>query len=170
MKKILVLTTITLCFSLMVKAQKDGLTRFSLGPEIGIATGTFANGWGFGIGASIQAEHFFQENLSGTAYFGVLDYFGKSNGVGSKNTSTTILPLRVGGRYYIGDGFHVGAQIGVGFVSYVGSTTGFAYSPQIGYNFKTSKGQSIDATFKYDGYAVSGGSLTALGIRVAYIF
>lgn len=170
MKRIFVLTVIAVCSSLMVTAQKDGTTRFSLGPELNIATGTFANGWGLGLGVSVQAEHFYQENLSGTVYFGLLDYFGKSNGVGSKYTSTTILPLRVGGRYYIGDGFHVGAQIGLGFVSYVGSSTAFAYSPQFGYNFKTAKGQSIDAVFKYDGYAVSGGSLSSVGFRVAYIF
>jgi len=169
MKKLFVLTAIAVCSSLMVKAQKDGITRFSLGPELGVATGTFSNFAGLGIGATIQAEHFFQENISGTAIFGLVDYFGTSYDNNLKYKSTVILPLRVGGRYYIGDGFHLGAQIGLGFVSGPLSSTGFAYSPQIGYNFKTNKGKSIDATFKYDGYAISGGSLSALGIRVAYV-
>jgi hypothetical protein len=172
MKKLLVLTVIAICLTTVVKAQKDGSTRVSLGPELGVATGTFSNFAGLGIGATVQAEHFFQENVSGTALFGIVDYFGASvPNSDVKYKATVILPLRVGARFYVGDGLHFGMQIGVGFVnepSY--STTGFAYSPQFGYNFKTSKGKAIDATFKYDGYAISGGSLTAVGVRVAYIF
>jgi hypothetical protein len=169
MRRLFVLTAIAVCSTLMAKAQKDGVTRFSLGPEIGIATGTFSNIAGLGLGATIQAEHFFQENVSGTAIFGFVDYFGASYNNNLKYKSTLILPLRVGGRYYIGDGFHLGAQIGLGFVNGYSTSTAFAYSPQVGYNFKTKKGKLIDATFKYDGYAVSGGTLSAVGIRVAYV-
>jgi len=169
MKKLVILTIITISLSTVVKAQKFGETRFSLGPEIGAATGTFGNVAGLGLGATVQAEHFYQENVSGTILLGFVDYFGSSYNNNLKYKSTLIIPLRVGGRYYIGDGFHLGAQIGVGFISGLYSTTAFAYSPQIGYNFKTNKGRAIDATFKYDGYA-SSGSLSAVGIRVAYIF
>ena len=99
-----------------------------------------------------------------------MDYFGKSIAPGVKYSATTILPLRIGARYYVGDGLHFGAQLGVGFVNYVTSTTAFAYSPQVGYNFRTARGKAIDATFKYDAYAVSGGTLAAVDIRIAYIF
>lgn len=172
MRKFLLLTTVVIFSSLMASAQKNGVTRFSLGPEIGFTTGTFSNIAGLGLGASIQAEHFFQEDVSGTAYFGFIDYFGSSiPNTNTKYKSTLILPLRIGARYYIGDGFHLGAQIGLGFVSGApASSTAFAYSPQVGYNFRTSKGKAIDATFKYDGYSLNGGSLTALGFRFAYIF
>ncbi|MEI9934342.1 MAG: outer membrane beta-barrel protein [Ferruginibacter sp.] len=171
MRKIITLTAIIILSSFIAMAQKKEIaTRFSAGPELGFATGTFSNGWGLGIGVSGQGEHFFQNNISGTALLGITSYVGKSIGSGIKNTSTTIVPLRIGARYYIADNFHVGAQIGVGFISYVTSTTAFAYSPQIGYNFKTKPGYSIDASFKYDGYSKSGGSLGAFGIRVAYIF
>jgi hypothetical protein len=169
MKRIFLITMIGVCSSVVVNAQRLGTTKFNVGPEIGIATGTFSNVAGLGIGATIQAEHFYKENLSATAIFGVVDYFGAAVSNNTKYKATLILPLRVGARYYIGEGFHLGAQIGVGFVSGgVGSSTGFAYSPQIGYNFKTAKGKLVDASFKYDGYAISGGSLTALGIRLAY--
>jgi len=132
MKKLFVLTAIAVCSSLMVKAQKDGITRFSLGPELGVATGTFGNIAGFGIGATVQAEHFYQENLSGTAIIGFVDYFGSSiPNTNTKYKSSFIIPIRVGGRYYIGDGFHLGAQVGIGFVSGAISSSGFAYSPQI---------------------------------------
>jgi len=170
MRKLILLSIVAVFSSQIVSAQKLGTTRFSFGPEIGFATGTFSNIAGFGIGASIQGEHFFQENVSGTVLFGFVDYFGASINSSTKYKSSLILPLRVGARYYIGDGFHLGAQIGLGFISGVSSSTAFAYSPQVGYNFRTSKGKAIDATFKYDGYAVSGGSLSALGVRLAYIF
>jgi hypothetical protein len=174
MRKIFVLTVIAVCSSLIGVAQKYSNTkysdtRFSLGPELGFATGTFSNIAGFGIGGSVQAEHFYQPNVSGTAIFGLVDYFGASISNNTKFKATVIIPLRVGVRYYIGEGFHIGAQIGLGIVSGVYSSTGFAYSPQIGYNFKTKRGKHVDASFKYDGYAISGGSLSALGIRVAYI-
>ncbi len=64
--------------------------------------------------------------------------------------------------------------------------TAFAYSPQMGYNFKTNKGKTIDLTLKYEGYAYGnngylyvyngvnygnyGGSVGAVGIRVGYVF
>ena len=47
--------------------------------------------------------------------------------------------------------------------------TAFAYSPQIGYEFKTKTDKKIDATFKYDAYSKNG-TIGALGFRLAYIF
>ena len=170
MKKAIVLTLFAVCTSIMAMAQKDGKTKFSAGPEIGIATGTFGLSWGLGIGVSAQAEHFFQENVSGTALLGLISYFGKSYAPGKKYTAYTTIPLRVGVRYYIGDGFHAGLQIGVGFLSYGGSsTTAFAYSPQLGYNFKTNKNKAIDLTLKYDAYTKNG-TIGAIDLRVAYVF
>lgn len=168
MKKVISLMIVSICVSLVGMAQ-NGVTRFSVGPELGIATGTFGLGWGLGIGASAQAEHFFQENLSGTALVGFVSYLGKSIGNGLKYKAINIIPLRVGARFYPVEGFHLGAQIGLGFLTGGGSSsTAFSYSPQVGYNFKTNSGKPIDATFKYDGYTKDG-TLGALGIRVALV-
>lgn len=152
-------------------AQKIGKTKFSIGPEAGVVTGTYSSIWGFGLGASAQVEHFFKDNVSGTGIVGVISYFGKSYGSGLKYKANNIIPIRIGVRYYIGEGFHAGAQLGVGILGNGGSSsTGVSYSPQIGYNFKTNKGKAVDATFKYDGYSRKGGTVGALGIRLAYIF
>lgn len=165
MRRLIVLTAIAACSSLMVKAQKIGMTRFSLGAELSVTTGTASITNSLGIGASIQAEHFYQEDISGTASFGITSYLGKSASATQNYKAYTVFPLMVGGRYYIGNGFHLGAQIGLGFAT---GGTAFAYSPQIGYNFKTSKGKSIDTDFKYNGYA-NDGTFSAVGIRVAYV-
>ena len=165
MKRIFLIAVIGVC-SVAVNAQRLGTTKFSIGPEVGFATGTSATSNGLGGGATIQAEHFYQENISATLLFGFVGYTGRSLNSTSNYKAFNVFPLRIGGRYYIGEGFHLGAQLGVGFAT---GGTAFAYSPQVGYNFKTNKGKKIDATFKYDGY-VNNGTFSALGIRLAYIF
>ncbi len=174
MKKIIVLTSIFLNISFLALAQREGKTRFSIGPELGIATSNPLEavpgnkGWGLGIGASAQAEHFFQKNVSGTFYVGLVSYAGRSAGSNLKNKAYTVIPLKVGGNLYAGTNFHLGAQIGVGLNSESGtSVTTFAYCPQIGYNFSKND-HPLDLTLKYDGYA-GHGNFSALGLRLSLI-
>jgi hypothetical protein len=171
MKKLLFLTLLTLGLTIHASAQGIGKLKLSIGPELLFAAGDFSTTNGLGIGATAQLEVYLKENLSVTGITGFNTFLGKSAGSGVKYKNATIIPIRVGGRYYVGLGFHLGAQVGVGFVNTAGvGSTGFAYSPQVGYNFKTLKGKAIDATLKYDGYAIKGGSIAAVGIRLAYVF
>lgn len=154
-------------------AQREGRTRFSLGAELGLATSNPLSvqpgnkGWGLGVGASAEAEHFYKQNLSGTAYLGVISYSGRSAGSNTKNKAYTVIPVRVGGNVYAGN-LHLGAQIGVGLNSMSGtSATAFAYTPQIGYNFSRND-KPLDLTLKYDGYA-GNGNFGALGLRLSII-
>lgn len=179
MKKIIMLTALVVGTVSIAKAQREGKTRFSIGPELGYATSNPLNsfqgnkGWGLGIGASGEVEHFFQQNTSGIFYIGILSYKGRSagtdlNGVNTNNKAYTVIPIRVGGNIYAGSRLHLGAQIGVGLNSRGGKgTTAFAYTPQIGYNFSKND-HPLDLTFKYDGYA-GNGSFSALGIRLSLI-
>lgn len=171
MKKVFLLFAVFFGISELVSAQRNSGTSLSVGPELHFATGNFADGWSLGLGGSVQAEHYFNDNVSGTAFFGYNNFTGKTvdRSLNTKNKNYSILPLRVGARYYMLESFHVGPQLGVGFLS-VGniSQTALAYSLQAGYNFNTKKGRAVDATIKYDGYAKSGGSISAFGFRVAY--
>ena len=168
------LTAIVLATTSIATAQREGKTRFSIGPELGIATSNPAKdqndinkGWGLGVGGSAEVEHFFKENLSGTFHFGFVTYFGRSSGPSTKNKAYNTVPITVGGNAYVGGNFHVGAQIGVGINSYNGaSATCFAYSPQIGYNFRNKNDKPLDLTLKYDGYA-GNGNFSALGLRLS---
>lgn len=173
MKKIILLTAIALTTTSIVMAQREGKTRFSIGPELGIATSNpFKNipgnkGWGLGIGASAEVEHFFKQNISGIFHVGVVSYSGRSAGNNSNNKAYTAIPVTVGGNVYAGSNLHLGAQIGVGLNSLSGSSvTTFAYSPQIGYNFKNRNDKPLDLTLKYDGYA-GHGNFGALGLRLS---
>ncbi|MGN6543389.1 MAG: hypothetical protein ACTHKY_21455 [Ginsengibacter sp.] len=173
MKKLLFFIAISLLFCSIAFAQREGRTRFSLGAELGLATSNPLSvvpgnkGWGVGIGASAEAEHFYKQNLSGTGYIGVISYVGRSAGTNTKNKAYRVIPVRVGGNLYAGN-LHLGAQIGVGLNSMSGtSATAFAYTPQIGYNFSRNE-KPLDLTLKYDGYA-GNGNFGAFGLRLSII-
>jgi len=173
MKKLFLFSIIALGMSYTAMAQREGKTRFSIGPELGLATSNPLNaipgnkGWGLGIGASVEVEHFFRQNLSGIFHAGFVSYAGRSSGSSTKNKAYTTVPITVGGNAYVGSNFHLGAQIGAGLNSMNGgSVTTFAYSPQIGYNFSNRNDKPLDLTVKYDGYAGHGG-FSAIGLRLS---
>jgi hypothetical protein len=168
MKKIMVCMMVALGTSSLAVAQTDSKFKFSFGPELSLATGAFSNTHSFGIGASVQAEVLLQEHLYGTATFGLISYNGKSYGSGTKFKGETFLPLRVGAKYFLSGGVYGALQAGVAFLNNGGGTA-FAYSPQLGYEFKTKTDKAIDASFKYDGYSKNG-TMGAVGVRIAYIF
>lgn len=154
--------------------NREGKTKFGIGPAIGWAThnpfsGVPGNkGYGLGIGGILQVEHFFQQTLSGVAQAGILSYGGRSSGTNTKNKAYTAIPIMVGGNFYLND-LHIGALIGAGFNSLSGSSaTTFAYSPQIGYNFSRND-FPLDFTVSYDGYAGHGG-FSALMARLSLFF
>ena len=175
MKKIILLTAIALSTASIAMAQRNGKTRFSIGPELGIAASNpdkdiaGNKGWGLGIGASAEIEHFFKQNVSGLFFVGLVGYNGRSTGTATKNKAYTAIPVRVGANVYAGSNLHLGAQIGVGLNSIGGvSATTFAYSPQIGYNFRSRNDKPLDLTLKYDGYA-GHGNFSAFGLRLSII-
>ena len=174
MKKILLLLAVALTTASIAMAQRNGKTRFSIGPELGIAASnplkdvSGNKGWGLGIGASAEVEHFFRENMSGTFHAGFVGYNGRSTGSSTKNKAYTVIPLTIGARAYAGNRLHAGAQFGVGLNNIGGiGQTAFAYSPQVGYNFSKND-KPLDITIKYDGYACHG-NFSALGIRLSII-
>ncbi len=172
MKKLIVFTLLSFCTSMIVFAQDQPKFKFIVGPELSFATGSFSNNSSFGIGATGQADISLKEKLYGTITSGIHFFNGKSiPGSGStKNTGPTIIPVRIGVKYFVVGGVYGAFQMGAAFISnnmnYNG--TAFAYSPQLGYEFRTKTGRAVDATFKYDGYSKNG--IGALGFRLAYVF
>lgn len=169
MKKLLLSAAVILFASAACVAQRDNKFKISVGPELAFTTGSFSSTHSFGIGGSGQIEIPFQDKLQGIAYGGVVFYNGKSAGSGIKNKGVTIVPLRIGVKYFLVGSVYGGLQAGLGFLGGAASGTAFSYSPQIGYEFQTNSGKSIDATFKYDAYSKNG-TLGSLGLRLAYIF
>lgn len=167
MKKLVLLCLIGSCTITAGFAQKKDNVKLSVGAELAFASGDFSNSHSFGIGGSGQLEIPIQEKLNGVAYGGILFYNGKSAGAGLKNKGVTIIPVRVGVKYFLTGSVYTNLQAGLGFIGGSGTGTSFSYSPQIGYEFQTNSGKSIDLTFKYDAYTK--GSLSSFGFRLAYI-
>jgi hypothetical protein len=182
MKKLAIISILVLCTSISVMAQNEkGQFKFSIGPEVGYVAGPYVKTWNLGAGGSAQAEYFFTDHTSLTVLGGFIGYLGGAvpGYPGYKYQAINVIPVKAGIRFYLGESFHVGAQLGVGFVDNgAGHTTAFAYSPIIGYNFKTGNNKAIDFSVKYDGYSFDkkdipngyGGTLGAVGLRVAYVF
>lgn len=170
MKKVIVFTVMALFASLAGFAQKGDGFKFSVGAELGFATGNFNVTHSIGIGATAQIEIPLQDKLYGVASGGILIYNGKAI-LGQGNTKYTgqnIIPVRVGAKYFLTGGVYGAAQVGLAFLSNYATGTAVSFSPQIGYEFKTNSGKAIDATLKYDAYSRS--SWGAFGFRLAYIF
>ncbi|MBC7889548.1 MAG: hypothetical protein H7Z13_16845 [Ferruginibacter sp.] len=175
MKRLILSVFVMIVGSLSITAQDKNNFSFSIGPELSFATGSFSNTHTVGTGGTVQAEYYVMEKLKATATFGLLAYVGKSGPVSNtKNKGRTIIPIRVGAKYFLTGGIYGGAQIGVAFLgNYQPTGTAFAYSPlMLGYEFKTKSEKTIDATIKYDAYTGSGGigTVGAFGIRLAYVF
>ncbi|MES2893318.1 MAG: hypothetical protein V4725_14935 [Bacteroidota bacterium] len=156
--------------SLSATAQTERTLKFSVGAELGFASGSFSNTHSIGTGVTAQAEYQLAEKLRATATTGFLVYAGKSQGTNLKNTAQTIIPIRGGIKYFLAGGAYVGAQSGLAILGSYDKNVSFAYSPLLGYEFMTKSGKSLDATLKYDAYSGSNGTIGAIGVRLAYVF
>jgi hypothetical protein len=163
-----ILIIVSICITSIAFAQKKDNVKFSVGAELAFASGNLSNTHSFGLGGTALVEIPIQEKLNAVAYGGILFYNGKSAGVGLKNKGLTIIPIRVGVKYFLTGSVYTSFQAGLGFLGSYGTGTAFSYSPQIGYEFQTNSGKAIDLTFKYDGYSKNG-SIGSFGFRLAYI-
>lgn len=176
MKKCLLILAISTVSFLGAQAQtnKEGFT-FGGGINLALPLGDFKTSHSFGIGAQLQGEYMFSENLSAVATTGYTSFFGKSqtfdNGLGGTTTykapSAGLIPILVGARFYPSEQFFVGAQIGYGIFTGGGGNApkGFEYRPQVGFN-----AESFQVILHYDGVSVTGGTLSHLGLTGIYKF
>ncbi|GAB2823049.1 hypothetical protein [Ferruginibacter profundus] len=173
MKKIFLAVAITaICTGAFAQKSTENKFNFSAGPEIGFATGDLNRTHSVGIGATIQGDFNIAPSTDFTVTTGFLSYAGRSAGNGTKNKAQLIIPVRVGLKYFLSEGFYGAAQLGAGFFSNYSLRTGaaLAYTPMLGYEFNTKSGKAVDAAFKYDGYAKNGSGLGSVGVRLAYRF
>lgn len=172
MKKVVLFTVVALLATVTGFAQKGDGFKFSLGAELGTSSGSFSNTYSIGLGASAQVEIPLQDKLNAVAYGGMLFYNGKTAVQGTKYKGATIIPVRVGVKYFLLDGIYGEFQTGLAFynTSNYGATStssSFSFSPQVGYEFKTKSDKAIDATLKYEVYS---SKISTVGLRLAYIF
>ena len=175
MKKLFLAVAIILLAAVTVNAQKASManpTVFSLGLEGSVPSGTFHNlGYNFGIGGSAQVDHKIATDAAITFNVGYLNYANKST---TTKYHFSVIPVLAGVKYWFSPKVYGSAQLGAAFnsvkisnsTSSGSSSTGFAYSPGIGFNITN----GLDLLVKYFGNSVSGGTFNSFGARLGYTF
>lgn len=148
-------------------------TSFSIGVEGDVPTGTFNNlGYRFGIGGSVQVENKIAHDAAISLNVG---YINHSNKTSTPHYHFSVIPVLAGVKYWFSKQVYGSAQLGAAFNSTkvsnnnnttTATSTGFAYSPGIGFNLS----KSLDLLVKYFGNSVSGGTFGSVGARLAYTF
>lgn len=115
--------------SIGVKAQNSD--RVSLGVELALPLGDFADQSTMGVGGSLRYEHPFGDNLSFTGTAGVISFGGDEVTYGipgyevTTKTTSLMIPIQVGLKYYghMMDGFYGQLEAGVHISSFKEATT-----------------------------------------------
>lgn len=127
--------------------------RFSIGFEMGLPIGDFATTSNAGFGGSARYEHSMAKGLNWMVTAGYLSFSGKPLSVPfgpAPSTTTSLIPIQVGLKYYFTDnfnGFYLGAAAGVSASSTsvsasivpgtTATTTDTAIAGMAGYHLKT---------------------------------
>lgn len=168
MKKMILLFSFVAAV-MAVKAQAPAGFQLGAGPRLSLATGNFGDTHSLGLGAELQAEYGFSDQVTGVATTGYSSFFGRSvilSGQSVKYKAEGYIPLLAGIRYYFSGTFFGGAQVGLGVYSYNGnSTSGFNWQPQVGYN-----SDKFQLVLNYSGVSKSGSTIAHFGLAGIYKF
>jgi hypothetical protein len=133
MKKVLFIFLSIVAFALSGNAQKF---RIGLGPVVSVPVGYFEEYNGIGIGAEFTGVLQLSKSFEAFGQIGYQRFPGKTffePGVSIKTDVVSHFPILIGGRYKT-KGFLLGA--GMGYGNYRSKSSGFTYSPQVGYSFE----------------------------------
>lgn len=165
-----------LLLSLGLNAQNT--PNISIGTELGLPSGNFANVSGVGVGASLKADFPISTDFAITLNGGYMNFFGKRTYLQQVN-DLTYLPVKAGLKYQLSESFYAEGQLGAGFALNDGQKTVFVFSPGFGNKFKLSGKNRLDLGVRYEawmgknnqGVVLSNSTNIKgfLGIRFAYI-
>lgn len=156
------------------KAQTQGaVEKLSIGADFGLPTRQFSHS--IIAGASIQYERPIAKALNLTANAGYssvivtgsLRNYLKSTGA---STSTGVVPLKIGGKYYFGGIFYGGAELGAAINTGLGGGASFIYAPSFGTSFSVGSKSSLDFGLRYENWSKNGSSSSFIGLRTAFAF
>lgn len=150
----------------------------SIGPELGLPVGKLNDRYSWSLGVSAQADVPITEQI---LYFianaGYSNFYTKNDApTGVKDLQ--LMPVKVGLKIFPAENLYVQAGAGASFLlnktkaSYDKSVV-FTYSPQVGYQFKVSNTDVIDAGINFQGnskFSTGGSSNNLFAIRLSYGF
>ena len=174
MKKILLSLFMIAGLSYVASAQTEGaVQKLSIGAEFGLPTKS--NSDNLIIGGSLQYEHPVAKALSLTGSAGYLSNMvtGATRDalkLINAKTSSGIVPLKAGAKYYFGGNFYAAGEVGAAIGTQTGSTTLLALAPTLGASFSVADKSSLDFGLRYENWSGNGGSTGFMGLRAAYAF
>jgi hypothetical protein len=164
MKKILLALALIAgtAFTTFAQTKSGDAGKFSIGFEAGLPTGDAHHVFNSVLGGSLKYEL----PIAPSTYFTIsagYNSFHAKDFLGGGNYGA--IPVKVGVKYYIQNGFFAEGQLGAAFITESGGGTAFAYSPGIGYTFA----EGFEVGIRYEGWSKDG-TLGQAGLRVAYRF
>jgi hypothetical protein len=169
MKKFYLFFAFVLILTSSLFAQRQGI---GIGGNVYFPVGDWAEFASIGYGASATYEHQLGRNLAGVIYAGYTVFNGDEEG-----TSWSMIPALAGAKFYFTPkmDWYIAGLIGANFVTAEttvlgvegsASSTEFAFSANIGYEFLTSEKGALDITggFMYIN------QLSYFGLRLGYKF
>ena len=166
MKKLLLISILSVGVVFGCFAQSDNGSKFSIGIDAASPNGIASNVYNFGLGVSIKLEIPAATNLYGTigagyeAFFtkGILKQYGINSAYG-------FIPVKAGLKYYFNPSIYGEFQAGVSISTEGSGGTAFAYSPGLGYTLDN----GLDISFRYEAWSKQG-TFGQVAARIAYRF
>jgi len=169
MKKLLLLTAVAGLFAFSSVNAQTKTPKLSIGAEFAFPMGTFGDFNNLGYGGSLQYQHPVAPSLLVTGSAGYTVFKAKDEFGGATSGA---IPVKAGARYYFGENFFAGAELGAAFSteSGEGNSTAFVYAPGIGIDYPVSDKGSIELGARYEGWSANSNTNGFIGLRLAYNF
>jgi opacity protein-like surface antigen len=146
--------------------------KASIGAEIAIPTGIFADLFSVGVGGSGKLEIPITAAFYGTATAGFTSFYKRNSSFGSSinDDNRSYVPLKLGGKYYLSEFIYSEVELGVSIGIQEDSGNSFAWGPGLGIAYPINDKSAVDVGLRYEKWSRHGTNLNQLGIRVAYQF
>lgn len=143
--------------------------NLSMGTDALFPENNFKKTHKLGIGLTAKAEYLFAKHTSVIFSTGIYTLNGKTNLLNPDGEAATTLPLKIGGRYYLGN-FYIGGETGWLYQQGFKPNNGFLYTFFIGDELIANRhGNSLDISLRHEAW-VTDEIRSFVGLRLAYEF
>ena len=146
--------------------------KASIGGEIAIPTGIFADLFSIGIGGSGKLEVPITAAFYATATAGFTSFYTRNSRLGGSinDNNRSYVPLKLGGKYYLSEFVYGEAEAGVSVGIQEDSRNSFAWGPGFGIAYPINDKSAVDVGVRYEKWSRHGTNLNQVGLRIAYQF
>jgi len=167
LKKVSLIIAIVFLFAKADAQLRD--PKLGIGADFGFPMASFGKDATYGVGGSLVYQQPMAPNLNITVNIGYLRFNGKQT-IGTLKYRQSYIPLKGGARYFLGEYFYGGAEIGAILPTTSGNSTAFAYGPNLGLEFPVSDKGSLDFGIRYESWLRTSGNESFVGLRAGYNF